>query len=258
MMTWETIMLLAPAFVAGALISLVHVPLGQEVLRRGIIFLDLAVAQFAALGMIAFQRLGIDEYSWLGMHGGLLSGLAAALACAGLFHVLEKRAGIYQEAFIGCGFVIAASLSLLFVAGTPHGGENIENILAGQILWTDWPDLKLPALVFAGVLCLWSAFASKQRLFYPLFAVTIPFSVNLVGIYLVFASLIIPALAVQMVVRKRQFIAGYLLSVISFAAGLTVSALTDTPAGPMIVCVFAAVAGMFYVLGWKSLKAPNQ
>jgi len=74
------ISLLAPAFVAGAMISIIHVPLGQEVLKRGIIFLDLAVAQFAALGMIAFQVFSnFDEYSLMAGYGRLGAGLVAAI-----------------------------------------------------------------------------------------------------------------------------------------------------------------------------------
>ena len=135
---FDIVLLLSPAFVAGAIISLVHVPLGQEVLKRGIIFLDLAVAQFAALGMLAFQvLLNIDEYSYLGMYDPLASGLLAALLCAFTFHILEKYAGRYQEALIGCVFVFAACLSLILMENDPHGGEQMKDILAGQILWVD-------------------------------------------------------------------------------------------------------------------------
>ena len=127
------ISLLAPAFVAGALISLVHVPLGQEVLRRNIIFLDLAVAQFAALGMIAFQTfIIVDEYSLLAGYGRLGAGLIAAVLCAIIFHLLEKKSGQYQEALIGCAFVLAASTGLLLVANSPNGGEEIKDILKGK------------------------------------------------------------------------------------------------------------------------------
>ena len=207
----ETITLIAPAFVAGAIISMAHVPLGQEVLKRGIIFMDLAVAQCAALGMIAFQvLLNIDEYSYLGIYGPLASGIIAALTCAFIFHALEKHAGQYQESLIGCVFVLAASLSILLMANDPHGGEEMNNILSGQILWVDWSDIIIIAPIFIGILASWHIFRNKRNiLFYPLFALAIPFSVNIVGVYLVFASLIFPALAVVNIKNKKLELRNY-------------------------------------------------
>lgn len=157
------ISLLAPAFVAGAIISFIHVPLGQEVLRRNIIFLDLAVAQFAALGMIAFQTfIIVDEYSLLAGYGRLGAGLFAAILCAITFHFLEKKSGHYQEALIGCAFVLAASMGLLLVANSPHGGEEIKDILEGQILWTNWSHIFFVAPIFTIVFMTWMVFRKKE------------------------------------------------------------------------------------------------
>jgi len=242
----ETITLLAPAFVAGAFISLAHVPLGQEVLKRGIIFLDLAVAQFAALGMIAFQvLLNIDEYSYLGMYGPLASGLIAALTCAFTFHALEKHAGRYQEALIGCAFVLAASLSILLMANNPHGGEEMKNILAGQILWADWSDIKIAAPVFIFVFAIWHIFKDKREfLFYPLFALAIPFAVKMIGIYLVFASLIFPALAVVKLI-DHKVLWGIVVSLFGYSLGLATSYIFDWPSGPAIVLSMALCSFLF-------------
>jgi zinc/manganese transport system permease protein len=242
----DIISLLAPAFVAGVLISLVHVPLGQEVLKRGIIFLDLAVAQFAALGMIAFQTfIIVDEYSLLAGYGRLGAGLVAAILCAVIFHFLEKKSGQYQEALIGCAFVLAASMGLLLVANSPHGGEEIKNILEGQILWTSWGGVTFVAPIFAAVFIAWMIFKNKRSfLFYPLFAITIPFSVSMIGVYLVFASLIFPALAVA----KRQdyrVIAGVCISILSYLLGLIASYLFDWPAGPSIVLFLSIISFLF-------------
>ena len=256
-MSMDTISLLAPAFVAGVIISFAHVALGREVLKRGIIFLDLAVAQCAALGMTAFMALGVDEYSYLGMYGPLAAGLAAALICAGAFHILEKYAGQYQEALIGCVFVRAASLSLLVVANDPHGGETMKNILAGQILWAEWYGVMLAAPVFLAVALIWMLFRAKRAvLFYPLFALTIPFSVNLIGVYLVFSSLIFPALAVAGI-QKRAFLFGILLSIFSYAAGLFLSYLCDWPAGPAIVLSMALTSLTFFITH-KKCRHPQE
>ncbi len=245
-LSMDILTLLAPAFCAGVIISLVHVPLGQEVLKRGIIFLDLAVAQFAALGMIAFKVfVRVDEYSYIGIYGGLFTGLVTALLCAFSFQYLEKYSGRYQEALIGCAFVLSASLSLLIVGSSPDGGENIKNILEGQILWTDWSDLKLIVPVFLVAFLAWNFLKEKRSiLFYPLFAVVIPFSVNLIGVYLVFASLIFPALAV---VKSRNYnlIKGLAISVVAYIFGLGASYIFDWPSGPALVVAFAIIASFY-------------
>ena len=243
----DIINLLAPAFVAGAMISAVHVPLGQEVLKRGIIFLDLAVAQFAALGMIAFQTFtAYDEYSLFSAYGRLGAGLVAALLCAFAFHIIEKKSGKYQEALIGCGFVLAASLGLITVANSPNGGEDIKHILEGQILWASWSHILFVLPVFVLSFSLWHLLKSKRQfLFYPLFALTIPFSVSMIGIYLVFASLIFPALAVARV-KKFGVLSGFLISIITYLLGLILSYLLDWPAGPAIVFAFFVIAAAFF------------
>jgi zinc/manganese transport system permease protein len=243
------ISLLAPAFVAGAIISLVHVPLGQEVLKRNIIFLDLAVAQFAALGMIAFQTfIIVDEYSLLAGYGRLGAGLIAAILCAIIFHFLEKRSRQYQEALIGCAFVLAASMGLLMVANSPHGGEEIKDILEGQILWTSWSHIMFVAPILISVFIAWIIFKNKRSfLFYPLFAITIPFSVSMIGVYLVFASLIFPALAVAKLNNYKMTI-GILISITSYLLGLISSFIFDWPAGPAIVLFLSIISFIPYTI----------
>lgn len=243
------ISLLSPAFVAGALISLVHVPLGQEVLKRNIIFLDLAVAQFAALGMIAFQTfIIVDEYSLLAGYGRLGAGLVAAILCAIIFHFLEKKSDQYQEALIGCAFVLASSMGLLLVANSPHGGEEIKDILEGQVLWTSWSHIIFVAPIFMTVFIIWMVFKNERSfLFYPLFAITIPFSVSMIGVYLVFASLIFPALAVVKL-KNYKMIIGVLLSLTSYLLGLLCSYLFDWPAGPAIIIMLAISSWALYII----------
>jgi zinc/manganese transport system permease protein len=243
--------ILAPAFVAGAIISLVHVPLGMEVLKRGIIFLDLAVAQFAALGMIAFNVFfeNHDMDPRYAAAGSLALGLSMALSCALGLHMLEKRAGQYQEALIGCAFVLAASLSVLLMAGNPHGGEQMADIMAGQVLWITWHDIIIYGPVFLLVAGLWAFFKThRARLFYILFALTIPFSVNLIGVYMVFASLILPALGSLAWPEKQRLLAAYIISITAIGGGLILSILTDTPTGPAIVCTYPIMALLSHAL----------
>lgn len=251
MLSYDIFFMLAPAFLAGALITLAHVPLGIEVLRRGIIFLDLAVAQCAALGMLAFH-VYIENHDMApeyAVMGAVLTGLSLALLCALGFHALERITGTYQEALIGCAFILAASLSILVMSGDPHGGEQMKDILAGQILWITFEDLIWYAPLFIGVSTMWLIFKNaRQKLFYILFALTIPFSVKLIGVYLVFASLILPALATVHVSRHR-ILAGYVLSLLSFALGLWLSYIFDLPSGPAIVCACAFLCGIFGIAG---------
>lgn len=246
------IYLLAPAFMAGVMISFIHVPLGQEVLKRGIIFLDLAVAQFSALGMMAFQTFTVvDEYSLVASYGRLGAGLLSAILCAFIFHFLEKKSGRYQEALIGCAFVLAASLGLLIVANSPHGAEEVKNILEGQILWTSWSHIQFILPIFVVVFAIWKIFKNKRSfLFYPLFAITIPFSVSMIGVYLVFASLIFPALAVENF-KNHKILLGLLVSVISYLLGLITSYLFDWPAGSAIVFMMAVVSFASFLISKK-------
>ncbi|HEY1096512.1 MAG TPA: metal ABC transporter permease, partial [Alphaproteobacteria bacterium] len=195
-MIWSELSILIPAFIAGMLVLATHVPLGIDVLKRGIIFIDLAIAQMAGLGALA-AILILGEHAHDDAWIVQLSSLAAALGGAWLLTWSEKFFPDIQEALIGCLFVFAASLALLIVGQNPHGGEHMKDILAGQILWVSWSQLLMVAVIYAVVLLIW--FKARHRLnrfgFYGLFAVTVTASVQLVGVYLVFASLILPAVA---------------------------------------------------------------
>ncbi len=225
-----------PAFLAGLLVLLTHVPFGREVLSRGIIFLDIAIAQMAAFGVILAGALGPDGPPWQTQLIAAASALLGALA----LQWTERRYPAIQEAIIGSSFVLAATASLVLIAGNPHGAEHVTDLLRGQILWVGNADLVRLAAISLPVALIWwrSPPAWRRRLFYPLFAVTITASVQLVGVYLVFSSLILPALAIRH--RPRLAVpAGWLLGALAYAAGLTVSALADWPAGPVIVWALA-------------------
>ena len=221
---------LLPAFAAGLLVLATHVPLGMEVLRRGIIFIDLAVAQFAGLGIVAAAALGAERHGWQMQ----AAALAAALAGALFLRWREKRDPAQQEAVIGVAFVAAACATILVLAKDPHGGEHMRELLVGQILWTTWGDLVPLALVSVAVMAGWLGF---RLAFYPLFAVAITASVQFVGVYLVFASLIVPALA-----ARGSVATGSVVGVLGYAAGLFASALFDLPAGAAIVLALLAAA----------------
>ena len=186
--------IILPALLAGILILSTHVPLGREVLQRGIIFLDLAIAQMAALGLILAHFVGLEAYGPLVTQ---LVAITAAVAGASLLYQVRHAPTGIQEALIGILFMLAATGSILLLAKDPHGGERLREMLVGQILWVEYTDLVVTAIIYVAMLWLW--FGWREKLgsygFYPIFAITITLSTQLVGVYLVFARLIIPALA---------------------------------------------------------------
>ena len=248
MFSIEIIDILAPALIVGIIISLIHIPLGIEVLKRGIIFLDLAIAQFAALGMIFFHSFikHLHIASHYEIIGSLIFGLIFSISCAISLQYFEKKSKKYQEAIIGCAFIFSASLSILLISSDPNSDEQMNDILSGQILWTSWNDLIFYSPIFL-IISMISLYFNKYRnkIFYILFAITIPFSVNIIGVYLVFASLIIPALA-TVNIGTRRYISAYLISVISFMIGLLTSYIFDTPSGPTIIISMFAIGLIFY------------
>lgn len=233
--------IVAPAFVAGLLIALTHAPLGMEVLRRGIIFVDLAVAQIAGLGLIAASL-------WLPAHSPWMmqaAALAAALMAGLFFHRTETLMPRLQEAIIGVSFVLAASLAILLLADHARGDEEIRHLLSGEMLFITWSDVARHAPIYALIAAAWFALPRLQRGlgFYALFALAITSSVQLAGVYVVFASLILPALAA---VRARHPLrTAWLCGASAVAGGLAAAVLADAPAGPMLVVSYTITALLF-------------
>jgi zinc/manganese transport system permease protein len=224
---------------AGVLVAATHVVLGRRVLERGIVFIDLTVAQVAALGVILLGLAGGPEEGWAATAA---AGAAALLAAAGLAWA-ERRLPQVQEAIIGSLYVVAASAAILLVAHNPHGAEHFEELLSGQILWVVAADLAPLAIVTVPLLALWMVWARHRPLaFYFVFAIAIMASVHVVGVFLVFATLILPALAVHGLSERRGLAAGFALAVAGYALGLWLSVPFDLPAGPLIVCTLAALA----------------
>ncbi|MEO5772240.1 MAG: metal ABC transporter permease [Burkholderiaceae bacterium] len=240
-MNWAALdwTILGPALIAGLLVLATHVPLGMQVLDRGIVFIDLAIAQIAGLGVIAADAFGLPE-------GGVAvqaAAVCAALLGAALLTWTERRAAEQQEALIGVLFILAACAGILLLAGNPHGGEHLKELLVGQILWTNTTQLLWLGAV-SSVLLLALRFGAIERLgrfgFYGAFAVAVTASVQLVGVYLVFSSLIIPALATRAWRGPKRLGVAYALGAAGYALGLALSALFDLPSGAVIVWTLAA------------------
>ena len=255
-MNWASIDLglLWPALAAGLLITATHAPLGMQVLARGIVFIDLAVAQIAGLGVVLADWLGYAP------HGAAVQAAAfgAALAGALLLGWTERRWPEVQEAIIGVSFIVAANAAILLLAANPGGAEHLKDLLVGQILWVDFASLKWVALAYAAVLAAW--FGLGPRLgrfgFYVLFACAVTVSVQLVGLYLVFATLIVPALATRNF-RRGRLAASYVLGALGYAGGLALSLLRDLPTGPVIVCTMTALGVLLFTLGARAPARPS-
>ncbi len=238
--------ILGPAFCAGLLVLATHVPMGNQVLARGIVFIDLAIAQIAGLGVIAADAMGWEPQGFAVQ----VAAVTAALLGALVLTFTEKNWPDIQEALIGVLFVLAACAGILLLANNPHGGEHLKDLLVGQILWVSYGQLIPALLLTAVILALW--FGARQRMgrigFYTLFAVAVTISVQLVGVYLVFASLIVPALASRFHLARRQLTIGYGVGATGYAAGLAASALFDLPSGAVVVWALTLIGiavGMF-------------
>jgi len=242
----ELLSILLPALIAGLLVTATHVPLGTVVLARGIVFIDIAIAQIAGAGVVTANLLGLESHGI----GVQLSALSAALGGALFLTWTERRWPNYQEAIIGTVFVLAATLEIILLAGNPHGGESLKELLVGQILWVGYPQLLAVAVVTVIICGTWFGLG-EQRIgrigFYVLFGLAVTASVQMVGVYLVFASLIIPALATRNA-QTFRLAKAYAVGAIGYAAGLIVSVLTDLPTGAVIVWCMAFAGIVFSTL----------
>lgn len=241
------ISILGPALIAGLLVLATHVPLGMVVLQRGIIFIDLAIAQVAGVGVIYASSLS-DEPSNFSIQ---LIATTCAILGAVFLRWTERNWPDIQEAIIGVAFVVSACIGILMLANNPHGSEHLKDLLAGQILWVNFGQIISTLVLYAAILAVWFGYKKSQSGigFYLLFAITITSSVQLVGVYLVFSSLILPALAVHRMRKgSRKILLAYLCGICGYVAGLVISTLADLPSSPAIVLSLTASAILFWWL----------
>ncbi len=245
-----------PAFVTGLLCTALHAPLGIEVLKRGIVFIDLATAQVAGVAIVALN-IWVMNPSWAVTQ---VAAFGAAAAFAFLFRWMEKVMPDEQEAAIGSCFIVAASVTLLLLANSPHGGEKLEHILSGQILFTSWANLTAFLPVYLLVAGLWLGYPKLRtgQGFFLLFALVVTASVQLLGVYVVFASLILPALAGRQADGSyslwRAFVSGFLAVIV----GIWASTAADLPAGPFLVLCYAVSAAMLRVGSYWTSRLTSQ
>jgi len=232
--------ILGPALVAGLLILATHVPLGMIVLNRGIIFIDIALAQVAALGVVFASLMWGASSMWIVQ----LCAVAAAIGCSAILTWTDRRWPDIQEAIIGVIYVLAAAAQIILLAYSSNGAEQLKALMVGQILWVTPLQLVIVAAIYAVVLAIWffRDLVRERHVFYAVFAIVITASVQIVGVLLVFASLIVPALAARHAPPGWRLAIAFNVGVVGYLAGLLASAVLDLPTGAAIVVVLIFVA----------------
>ncbi|WP_409943036.1 hypothetical protein [Acidovorax sp.] len=230
-----------PPLLALGLGLMALAPLGEQVLRRGVVFIDLAVAQAAAAAAL--------WWIWWQDHPGAWSvrgaALVGALVAVGWVQHLARRHPAQREALIGLVYVLGAGLSVLGASQDPHGREHLSELLAADVLWADWPQVGLMAsLVMLGyawqsVMARWQQAAPwGDWAFYVWFAVVASLAVGVLGLWLVFAALIVPAwLGLQgwgLLQRSATIM-------LACGVGLAVSGTMDWPSGACVIVSLATL-----------------
>lgn len=232
----EAAWLAAPVAVLLAA-CLALVPLGAQVLARGVVFIDLAIAQVAACGALASAVLIDHPGAWTVASASAL----AAVGASALVWWLARAWPAQREALIGLVYVGGASLAVVGAAWEPHGRERLAALLAADVLWAPWSSATALALMAALV---WlSARGRRPRLaqdlvFYLLFALTLSAAVSALGLYVVFALLIGPALWTR---RGRSLVSACGSAAGACLAGLGLSWALDWPSGACVALSLSAL-----------------
>jgi zinc/manganese transport system permease protein len=245
--------ILLPAFVLSLGLIVSHVYFGLHVLARGIIFVDLALAQVAALGISVGFLLGYDPHGGEALSFAFVGAVLAGAGFAMLRAVPRKTA---REVVIGCVYVVATALSIMILSQSGQGTEELKALFNGSILFVRWGEIGLVAAAYAGLALIqalgWRRFQTLsgigdgphvslvwEFLFFLTFAAMITISVHLAGILVVFAFLIIPAFAASLLRRGfgRRLAAGWALGIAGMLGGLAAAYALDLPVGPAVVAV---------------------
>jgi len=256
----DLVLVMVAPLVACLLLVAMFAYLGIHIIAREVIFVDLSLAQMAALGGTGGLLFGVAPHSLLGHVFALTTTTLGAFIFA-LTRTSKARRRVPQEAIIGIVFVVASAASILVAERTPTGADLIKEALVGSILWVDWPTIPRLALVFlaVGLFHWWlrrrfftislnedAAVALGWRIkwwdfwFYASFGVAITMAVPIAGVLLVFTFLVIPAVIAFLFTRRPPLLLAISWTVAAFvcAAGLLVSFKLDLPTGPLIVCMF--------------------
>lgn len=256
-----------PASLAALTMAPIHCLFGLHIVRRGVIFIDLAVAQVAALGMAIAVARGYDPHS-VTTHG---FAVGSALIAAMLISLTRFRLGLVpHEAMIGIIFVVGSALSVVVLENTPHGLEELRDTLSGNILFVADKEVTTTMWLYLGVLVvlmlLWRSITditlrpeakrtawqtvAVDLAFYALLGVVVASSVKVAGVLVVFSWLVMPAVCAFLFWSKMSVavVVSLPIALISTGGALWLSYSRDWPTGPSIVIVLGAVTGILYAV----------
>jgi zinc/manganese transport system permease protein len=252
--------LLAP-FVASLILTGIHAYLGVHVVERGVIFVDLALAQIAALGATVAIVMGVDPHG----SGSYWISLAFTFLGAGIFAFARARRGrIPQEAFIGITYAVASAAAILLMSKATHETEHLKDMLVGNILAVSWPEVRETAILYSAIGIFHFIFRKKfllistnhdkaaglglnvrfwDFLFYASFGFVVTSSVAIAGVLLVFCYLIVPSVGAMLFADRigPRLAIGWTMGTLVSALGCYFSVQLDTPTGATIVVTFGAV-----------------
>jgi zinc/manganese transport system permease protein len=255
----DALAFLWPSFLVAICLVGIHAYFGIQVLARRVIFVDLALAQIAALGATVAFMLGHPAQSFATYGYSLAFTLLAAVLLA-FTRVWAAR--VPQEALIGVVYVVAAAAAVLLIDRAPHGAEHLKQILTGNILTSGLYDVAIIVPLYVAIgLAHWLLRRQLtdagplvwEFVFYATFGVVVTSSVAIAGVLLVFSFLIVPAAIGVMFASAlpRQLTIGWIVGTLTSAAGLAGSFAFDLPTGAAMVCAFGialAAAGLVYAL----------
>ncbi|HET7791399.1 MAG TPA: iron chelate uptake ABC transporter family permease subunit [Gemmatimonadales bacterium] len=272
--------LMLPPFVACMVLVAMLSYLGLHVIAREVIFVDLSLAQMAALGSLSALLFHVDPDS----NTAYMFALTATALGAFLFALTRGSGGtsrVPQEAFIGIVYVVASAAAVLVADKVPGGGEAVEKTLVGSLLWVTWPQIVKLALVYAGLGAFQYIFRKRfltisfhpeeatrngwrvrwwDFLFYLAFGVVITLAVPLAGVLMVFSFLVVPAVTANLFTGNKRTLAliSWSTGALASAVGLWLSYRADLPTGPLIVCMYGLlllVAGALRRMGVGGAQA---
>jgi zinc/manganese transport system permease protein len=259
--------LLAP-FAASLILTGIHAYLGVHVVERGVIFVDLALAQIAALGATIAILVGMNPHGggayWISLAFTFLGAVIFALA-------RTRRAHIPQEAFIGIAYAVASAAAILAMSKATGETEHLKDMLVGNILAVSWKEAGRTALLYGGIGLFHYIFrqnfllisidpkAAEARglsirlwdfLFYASFGFVVTSSVAIAGVLLVFCYLIVPAVGAMLFADRigPRLAIGWTMGTLVSALGVYLSVELDLPTGATIVCTFGGVLVVMFLI----------
>jgi zinc/manganese transport system permease protein len=263
-MDLDILRFLAAPFAASLILTGIHAYLGVHVVERGVIFVDLSLAQIAALGATIAILLPFTEGDPHGPWTYWIS-LAFTFIGAAVFSTIRvKRARIPQEAIIGISYAVASAASILAMSKATSESEHLKDMLVGNILAVSWPEVLKTAVLYGAVgafhyvfrhrfLAISMSHAKAEAegmnvrlwdfLFYASFGFVVTSSVSIAGVLLVFCYLIVPSVAAMLYADRigPRLAIGWTMGTIVSALGIYLSVKLDLPTGATMVCTFGAV-----------------